>query len=127
MMSGIRGKNTKPEILVRRALHKAGLRFRLSSGSKLPGRPDVVLPRYGTVVFVHGCFWHRHARCRFAYTPKSNRTFWFVKFRENVARDARALRELHRIGWRTLVVWECQITPERLAFLADRIRQRTSR
>lgn len=127
MMSGIRGSNTRPEIKVRSALHNAGFRFRLSSGTKLPGRPDVVLPRYRAAVFVHGCFWHRHPGCRFAYTPKTNRHFWLGKFRENVARDARKATELRRDGWKTLVVWECAITPRRLASLARRIRREKAR
>src|SRR5688572_6694552 len=108
-MSQIRGRDTKPELLVRSALHRLGFRFRLS-GNLLPGKPDVVLTRHGIVVFVHGCFWHRHAKCRFAYTPKSNQVFWTTKFQGNVARDKRTLRALRALGWRTVVVWECQTT-----------------
>ena len=124
MMSGIRGHDTKPERLVRNGLHRAGLRFRLESGKSLPGRPDIVLPKHGAAVFVHGCFWHRHTGCRFAYTPKSNRSFWRRKFRENVARDARAIAELRSEGWRTFVVWECSATETRIATLARMIRRR---
>jgi DNA mismatch endonuclease (patch repair protein) len=123
MMSGIRGSNTKPERIVRSALHRAGFRFRLLSGRRLPGRPDIVLPAYRTAIFVHGCFWHRHAGCKYAYTPKSNRAFWNAKFRSNIARDAEVAMELRRDGWRRVVVWECQLTGRRLDALAHRIRR----
>lgn len=108
MMSGIRGVNTQPEMVVRRFLHKAGLRYRLHARD-LPGRPDIVLPRHHTVVEVRGCFWHRHPGCRYAYMPSSNRAFWKAKFRENVKRDARTERELAALGWRVLVIWECEV------------------
>lgn len=117
MMSGITGRNTKPEIAVRRYLHRRGLRFRLHT-KDLPGRPDLVLRRHRAVVFVNGCFWHRHKGCRFAYTPKSNRTFWIRKLARNVERDARQKRQLMRLGWRVFVVWECQASsPARLESL----------
>jgi DNA mismatch endonuclease (patch repair protein) len=106
-MSRIRGRDTKPEVTVRSVLHGLGWRFRLHR-KDLPGRPDIVLVRHRTVVFVHGCFWHRHARCRFAYSPKSNRAFWNKKFGGNVARDRRDRGRLRRLGWRVIVVWECQ-------------------
>lgn len=105
-MSRIRGKNTAPEKLVRSALHRTGYRFRLHS-KQLPGSPDVVLPKYRTVVFVHGCFWHHHGGCRFAYTPKSRRAFWNAKFKANGERDRRNVRELRRLGWKVVTVWEC--------------------
>src|SRR5688572_22881236 len=111
MMSGIRGKHTKPETLLRRLLHRQGYRFRLH-GRDLPGSPDVVLPKYRAVVFMHGCFWHRHAHCRYAYTPVSNRRFWLPKFESNVSRDARNLAVLHASGWRVAVVWECALKAE---------------
>src|SRR5687768_4603302 len=98
MMAAIRGRDTKAEIKVRRFLHASGLRFRLHDG-KLPGRPDIVLPRFRTAVFVHGCFWHRHSACKYAYTPKSRKEFWLQKFRANVVRDRRVRRELTKIGW----------------------------
>jgi DNA mismatch endonuclease, patch repair protein len=119
-MSGIRSRDTKPELAVRCFLHRAGLRFRLG-GAGLPGRPDVVLPRWRTVVFVHGCFWHRHQGCRFAYNPKSRPEFWQQKFAENVERDVRNMAALEDLGWRPLVVWECEITPPRLARLISLI------
>ena len=93
------------ELIVRSALHARGYRFRPHS-PELPGRPDVVLPRHGTIVQVHGCFWHRHPGCRYAYTPKSNLEFWLAKFRPNVERDACALLELQELGWTVHTVWE---------------------
>lgn len=114
-MSRIRGRDTLPELSVRSALHHLGFRFRLNK-QDLPGCPDVVLPRHRVVVFVHGCFWHRHRGCRFAYTPKSNRTFWSEKFEKNVGRDSRNANELRRLGWRVVVVWECQ-TVDRAALI----------
>lgn len=105
-MSRIRGRDTAPENLVRSTLHRAGYRFRLHRRD-LPGRPDIVLSKYRTVVFVHGCFWHRHAGCRFAYTPKSRVDFWTAKFHANVERDRRNAFALRRLGWRVVTVWEC--------------------
>jgi DNA mismatch endonuclease, patch repair protein len=108
MMSGIRGRNTNPELTVRRHLHAAGLRFSLHSRD-LPGRPDLVLPRYGAVVLVHGCFWHQHPECTYCYMPKSNRDFWATKLASNVERDVRQFEELTELGWRVFVVWECEV------------------
>ena len=114
-MSRIPGKNTSPEVLVRSILHRRGYRFRLHR-KDLPGTPDIVLPMYATVIFVNGCFWHRHRGCKFAYSPKSNSEFWRKKFRGNVARDRRVKRELQEMGWKVLYVWECELRkPERLA------------
>jgi len=107
-MSRIRGKDTTPELLVRSALHRMGYRFRLHK-KDLPGRPDIVLSRYKTVVFVHGCFWHRHPGCAQAYTPKSRVSFWQSKFRQNVKRDVAVKAELHRQGWNVVVIWECEV------------------
>lgn len=106
-MSRIRGRDTKPEIAVRSLLHRMGYRFRLHRAD-LPGRPDIVLPKYRAVIFVHGCFWHRHTGCRFAYTPKSRRKFWQQKFQGNRRRDRRSTTALARLGWRVLVIWECE-------------------
>ncbi|WP_370283329.1 very short patch repair endonuclease [Pseudooceanicola sp.] len=108
MMSGIRGKNTKPEMLLRKALHAAGYRYRVNVRS-LPGSPDIVLRKWNVAVQVHGCYWHRHAGCPKATMPSSNVEFWRGKFSANVARDSRALEELHQLGWRTAIVWECAI------------------
>lgn len=122
MMGAIGGKNTEPERKVRSYLHGRGLRFRLHRAG-LPGRPDLLLPRHNVAVLVHGCFWHRHANCRFAYTPKSNRSFWNRKFRENVERDHRNVLRLRKLGWRVFVVWECSLTDSRLEALTKRIRR----
>lgn len=119
MMSGIRGKNTKPELIVRSALHRVGLRFRLHA--KLPGKPDLVFPKYRTVLFVHGCFWHRHENCRYATTPASNVDFWKEKFAANVRNDAKVKRQLEESGWRVLIVWECQLDVENLKLIAKNI------
>lgn len=121
MMAGIRGRDTRPERLLRSALHRRGFRFRLHAGS-LPGRPDLVLPRWRAAVLVHGCFWHRHEGCRFATTPATRPEFWAAKFRANVERDARNLEALRASGWRVATVWGCALrggraepTVERLA------------
>jgi DNA mismatch endonuclease (patch repair protein) len=107
MMSRIRGKDTKPEIRVRQVAHALGYRFRLHRRD-LPGTPDLVFPGRRKVVFVHGCYWHRHAGCRYAYVPKSNTEFWDAKFLGNVARDESALDSLRRQGWDPLIIWECE-------------------
>jgi DNA mismatch endonuclease (patch repair protein) len=108
MMSGIRGKNTKPELALRRALHARGFRFRLHSG-KVHGRPDLVLPKHRAVVFVHGCFWHRHKGCRYATVPATRPEFWRAKFDANVARDRTVGTTLLDGGWRVATVWECAL------------------
>lgn len=120
-MSGIRGKNTKPELVVRSFLHRAGLRFRLHA--KLPGKPDLVFPMYRTVVFVHGCFWHRHEGCCYATTPTSNPGFWRDKFASNIRRDAKVTTQLEKLGWRVLVIWACQLNESTLKGLARKIRK----
>lgn len=106
MMAGIRGKDTRPEILVRRALFAAGFRFRLHRRD-LPGAPDIVMAGRRTAIFVHGCFWHQHKACKFAKLPASRREFWASKLSGNVARDSAAVRALEVEGWRVLRVWEC--------------------
>ena len=108
MMAGIRGKNTKPELALRRALHARGFRFRLHS-KNVCGRPDLVLPKYRAVVFVHGCFWHRHEGCRYTTTPSTRQEFWRAKFTANVARDATVRGKLLKDGWRVATVWECAL------------------
>lgn len=107
-MSRIRGRNTKPEIRVRSLLHRAGFRFRLHK-KELPGRPDIVLTKYQTTIFVHGCFWHRHSGCKNATTPSTRAEFWKNKFSDNVRRDARTRTELEAAGWTVLTVWECEL------------------
>ncbi|MDY7508154.1 very short patch repair endonuclease [Ralstonia wenshanensis] len=108
IMSSIRGKNTRPERTLRSSLFAQGFRYRLHVRG-LPGSPDLVLPKYKAVIFVHGCFWHRHESCRYATTPKANGEFWCRKFGENVARDARHVERLHEQGWRVAIVWECAL------------------
>lgn len=120
-MSKIRGKNTRPELTLRKALHGAGFRYRLND-RKLPGRPDVVLPRYKTVIFVHGCFWHRHNGCSIATTPKSNTTYWLDKFERNTHRDRANTRQLEERGWKVIVVWECELgSKSRIEQCIDRV------
>lgn len=108
MMASIRGKDTRPELLLRSALFAAGFRYRLHVRN-MPGSPDLVFPRYHAALFVHGCFWHRHEGCRFTTTPKSNIEFWHLKFEGNVVRDARNDALLREAGWRVGVVWECEL------------------
>jgi DNA mismatch endonuclease (patch repair protein) len=106
-MARIKSGNTLPELNLRKAVHRLGLRFRLH-GSNLPGKPDLVFPQYKIAVFVHGCFWHRHAGCKIASTPKSNTDFWISKFNRNTERDARVVDELVTRGWRVFIAWECE-------------------
>lgn len=108
MMRGIRGSNTQPELQVRKALHARGFRYRLNA-KDLPGRPDIVLPKWKTVIFVHGCFWHAHQGCRYFRIPATRTEFWEQKFAANAARDARQVEQLLAMGWRVLVVWECAL------------------
>lgn len=108
-MSRIRGADTKPEILVRSMLHRAGYRFR-KNVKPFPGKPDIVLPKYRTVIFVHGCFWHRHKGCKQATMPSTNIEFWQKKFAANIANDKKHARELRKLGWKVITVWECEIT-----------------
>ena len=107
-MSRIKGRDTSPEIAVRSLLHRLGYRFRLHR-KDLPGTPDVVFPRRRKVLMVHGCFWHRHPGCRYAYVPKSRTDFWMGKFGRNVARDKTAQRQLQEKGWDVMVIWECEL------------------
>lgn len=108
MMAGIQGKDTQPEILIRRALHKSGIRYRLHVPD-LPGKPDIVCRKYKAVILVHGCFWHRHHGCWWCTTPGSNKAFWLTKFEKNVWRDKRNIADLRQMGWRVGIVWECAI------------------
>jgi len=118
LMSRIRGRDTKPEMAVRRTAHRLGFRFRLHRRD-LPGTPDLVFPGLRKVVFVHGCYWHRHEGCRFAYRPKSNAAFWNGKFAGNVTRDMRVRQELERLGWDVLTIWGCEIADK--AALAEKL------
>lgn len=106
IMAAIKGKNTKPEMVVRSVCHAMGLRYRLHR-KDLPGKPDLVLPKHRLCIFVHGCFWHRHPGCKYVYTPKSRTEFWLPKLAKNVERDLRAQQALETLGWRVAVIWEC--------------------
>lgn len=121
MMAGIRGKDTRPEIRLRKALHAIGFRFRLHE-KRLPGRPDIVLPKWKVAIEVHGCFWHRHEGCRFASTPATRPEFWAEKFATNVARDRRNLEKLQEAGWRTAVIWECWLRDKDISELVQKLR-----
>ena len=130
-MSRIRGKDTKPEILIRRGLHARGFRFRLQD-RKLPGRPDIVLPKWGVVVMVNGCFWHGHKGCKYATTPKSNVEFWETKIIRNRHRDDVTVAHLEALGWEVITVWECELrgakgTQERIDALTIEICQAGAR
>ena len=124
LMGRVRQKHSGPELCVRSALHRAGYRYRLHA-KDLPGSPDILLPRYGIALFVHGCFWHRHAGCRRTTMPKTRADFWAAKFRRNVERDAEAAAALRELGWIPLVLWECECADAGLILgrLADAIAQ----
>ena len=122
IMALVHSKNTKPEKKVRSILHRLGYRYRLHRAD-LPGKPDIVLPKYRTVVFVHGCFWHQHPGCRKARLPKQNYEFWSEKLSKNAARDLETIRLLEGRGWRVVVVWECEIKSDELIRKLLSIRQ----
>ena len=117
-MSRIKGRDTKPEMLLRSLLHREGFRFRLHD-KRLPGRPDIVLPGRRSVIFVNGCFWHRHENCRFAYTPKSKQAFWLKKFADTVRRDREKQKMLADLGWQVLVAWECELQIDSALLISD--------
>ena len=125
-MSRIRGKDTKPELLVRKGLHARGFRFRLQD-RKLPGKPDIVLPKYGVAIMVNGCFWHGHRGCQYATKPKSNVEFWETKIARNKHRDEVTAAHLEALGWTVIIVWECELrgkekSEARIQTLAEEIR-----
>ena len=124
-MSQIKGKNTKPEELVRRYLFSHGFRYR-KNVSMLPGKPDIVLSKYKTCIFVNGCFWHKHEGCRYFVWPKNNAEFWKKKITGNVERDLRQQNELRLLGWNVMVIWECELKKDRfnetMASVADKLR-----
>lgn len=123
-MARIGAKDTLPELAVRRSLHRLGYRFRIHRGD-LPGKPDVVLPRHRMIFLIHGCFWHRHPGCRFAYKPKSRIEFWEGKFEKNVARDRKVVAALAGLGWTVQIIWECETRDQ--AALDQRLRQTVER
>lgn len=107
-MSHIRGRDTKPELIIRSWLHRHGYRFRIQCGH-LPGKPDIVLKKHKLIIFVNGCYWHRHPGCKYTTTPATNAAFWEEKFTQNVERDKRNIEKLEGSGWNVLVIWECQV------------------
>ena len=107
-MAAIKSKNTSPEIKVRSLLHRNGYRFRLYN-KNLPGKPDIILPKYNTVIFVHGCFWYRHTGCKDCTTPKTNKKYWTEKFNKNIKRDKYVQDELKQLGWNVIVIWQCEL------------------
>lgn len=112
-MGRIRGKDTKPEMLVRSFLHRNGYRYRLHVNN-LPGKPDIVLPRYRTVIFIHGCFWHAHKNCRYFKLPQTRREWWEEKLNRNIENDRKAVRNLKTDGWKIITIWECSLKPANL-------------
>ncbi len=119
-MSRIMNRDTKPELIVRSLLHHKGYRFRLHR-KDLPGKPDIVLPRFKKIILVHGCYWHRHEGCRLAYNPKSRVRFWQNKFNQNIKRDKIVRKELSQMGWQVYVIWECET--KKIDLLEDKINQ----
>jgi DNA mismatch endonuclease, patch repair protein len=111
-MSRIKGKNTKPEILVRQFLHKNGFRYRLNY-SKLPGKPDIVLPKYKAVIFINGCFWHGHENCKYFVVPKTKTEWWLNKINETKQRDILKKQEIESLGWRVKIIWECELKTDK--------------
>ncbi len=110
IMARIQGKNTRPEIAIRSFLHRQGYRFRLHK-KDLPGKPDIILPKYKTIIFVHGCYWHRHSSCKRGRSiPSTNKDFWLKKFRMTISRDKKNQRELHKLGWKVITFWECEVS-----------------
>lgn len=126
MMAAIKGKDTRPEWIIRSTLHRAGFRFRLHD-RRLPGAPDLTLPKYGAAVFVHGCFWHRHSGCEYATTPATRPAFWKEKFASNIARDRRNQSALIELDWRVLVVWECGLRHDADAVIGELIERLSCR
>lgn len=119
-MAAIRSSNTKPEVLLRHYLWHAGFRYRIND-KRLPGKPDIVLPKYKTVIFVNGCFWHGHKGCRYYTVPKTNSDFWVAKVESNQARDQETWRKIEARGWNVVIVWECQLKKAHLIVTTDRV------
>lgn len=130
LMSRVKARHTKPELITRRILHSLGYRFTVNGpkNKTLPGKPDIVLPKYHSVIFIHGCFWHRHADCKHATSPKSNRAYWSKKFTRNIERDRDNEARLRQLGWNVLTVWECELKNTnaiRARFISEFPRQST--
>lgn len=124
-MSRIKGKNTKPEMLVRKFLHANGYRYKLHD-KKLPGKPDIVLPKYRTIIFVHGCFWHGHANCKYFVVPKTRTKWWTDKINGNKANDEKAVKALKKEGWKVIIVWECKLKPAKLEKILNSLLKKIS-
>lgn len=124
-MSQIKGKDTKPEMLARKFLHANGFRYKLHDKS-LPGKPDIVLPKYRTVIFVHGCFWHGHKNCKYYVTPKTRTEWWLNKINGNITNDLKAANLLKQDGWKIITIWECQLKPERIEKSLNSLLQKLS-
>jgi DNA mismatch endonuclease (patch repair protein) len=112
-MAAIKGKNTKPEMLVRKFLHANGYRYKLHDKS-LPGKPDIVLPKHKTVIFVHGCFWHGHKHCKYYVVPKTRTEWWLTKLNGNITNDAKVIKTLKKDGWTIITIWECNLKPAKV-------------
>ena len=112
-MSQIKGRNTKPEMLVRKFLHAQGFRYKLHDKT-LPGKPDIVLPKYKTVIFIHGCFWHGHKECKYYIVPKTRTEWWLQKINGNIANDEKAVKALKKNGWKIITIWECDLKPAKV-------------
>jgi DNA mismatch endonuclease, patch repair protein len=122
-MQQIKGKNTKPELLVRKFLHAKGYRYKLHD-KKLPGKPDIVLPKYRTVIFVHGCFWHGHTDCKYFVVPKTRTAWWTDKIKRNIANDEKAIKALNKKGWKIINVWECDLKKDKFEKSMNRVIQK---
>src|SRR3954469_6451150 len=122
-MAAIKGKNTKPEILVRKFLHSKGYRFRLHD-KKLPGKPDIVLPKYKTVIFIHGCFWHGHKGCKYYVVPKTRTEWWLNKINGNIANDTKAIKALKKEGWKIIMLWECDLKKNKSGRILQKLNSR---
>ncbi len=119
-MSRIRAKNTRPEMLVRHFLHAQGFRYKLHD-KKLPGKPDIVLPKYKTVIFIHGCFWHGHKSCKYFVVPKTRTKWWLNKINSNIANDTKAEKALKKEGWKIINLWECDLRPIKIEMTFSRL------
>ena len=124
-MSQIKGRNTKPEMLVRKFLHAQGFRYKLHDKT-LPGKPDIVLPKYKTVIFIHGCFWHGHEGCKYFVVPKTRTEWWLNKINGNIANDEKALKTLQQAGWKIITLWECELKSEKLEISLDSLLKKFS-
>lgn len=113
-MSRIRSGDTKPEMLVRKFLHANGFRYKLHE-KKMPGKPDIVLPKYKTIIFIHGCFWHGHANCKYYVVPKTRTQWWLDKINRNITNDKKAVKALKKEGWRVITIWQCKLKPAKLS------------